>query len=181
MNKLVGDLLDVVSIEAGHLAIAPAPGDARELVQQTLEAFGPAASAKGIALTAEVSDNEVFAAFDHDRIFQVLANVVSNALKFTPEGGRIQVRAETDRGVLHFSVTDTGAGVAPEVLGRMFERFWRGSGSDRSGFGLGLFIARSLVEAHGGRIWAESDGASGTTIHFTIPELSGELRDSGES
>jgi signal transduction histidine kinase len=169
MNRLIGDLIDVASIEAGRLTVEPRPEDALRLVRETVEAFQPAVSARGIALDSQVATGSLLARFDHDRILQVLANLVSNAIKFTPEGGRISIRVEPAGEEVLFSVTDTGPGIGEENLGRIFERFWQVRSGDKRGLGLGLFISRCIVEAHGGRIWAESKMGEGSTFRFTLP------------
>ncbi|MFY0574961.1 sensor histidine kinase [Cystobacter fuscus] len=169
MNRLIGDLLDVASIEAGRLTVEPRPEDAIRLVRETVEAFQPTASAKGISLDTQVARDSVLARFDHERILQVLANLLSNAIKFTPEGGRISIRVEPVGEEVRFGVTDSGTGIAESDLGRIFERFWQVLGSDRRGLGLGLYISKCIVEAHGGRIWAESKSEAGSTFFFTLP------------
>ncbi|MCY1083710.1 sensor histidine kinase [Archangium lansingense] len=169
MNRLIGDLLDIVSIEAGKLTVEPRPEDAILLVRETVEAFQPTASAKGISLDSEVARDSLLARFDHDRILQVLANLLSNAIKFTPEGGRISIRVEPVEEEVRFSVTDTGSGIAEDDLRRIFERFSQVLASDRRGLGLGLYISKCIVEAHGGRIWAESQPKAGSTFFFTLP------------
>jgi signal transduction histidine kinase len=169
MNRLIGDLLDVASIEAGRLTVEPRPEDAIRLVRETVEAFQPSASAKGISLNSEVSRDSLLARFDHDRVLQVLANLTSNAIKFTPEGGRILIRVEPSKAEVRFSVTDTGPGISEEDQGRIFERFWQALASDKRGLGLGLYISRCIVEAHGGRIWVESRPEAGSTFFFTLP------------
>jgi signal transduction histidine kinase len=169
MNRLIGDLLDVASIEAGRLTVEPRPEDAIRLVRETVEAFQPAASAKGISLDTEVARDSRLARFDHERILQVLANLLSNAIKFTPEGGRISIRVEPAEQEVRFSVTDTGPGIAEDNLRRIFERFSQVLAGDRRGLGLGLYISKCIVEAHGGRIWAESKTGAGSTFFFTLP------------
>jgi signal transduction histidine kinase len=168
MNRLIGDLLDVASIEAGKLTVEPRPEDAIRLVRETVEVFQPAASAKGIALDTEVARDSMLARFDHERILQVLANLLSNAIKFTPEEGRISIRVEPVEEEVRFSVTDTGPGLTGEDLGRIFERFWQVVTGDKRGLGLGLYISKCIVEAHGGRIWAESKPGAGSTFFFTL-------------
>ena len=106
---------------------------------------------------------------DHERIFQVLANLLSNALKFTDRHGTISVRVESEGSEARFSVADTGAGIAGDHLESIFERFWQVSQGDRRGLGLGLFISKGIVEAHGGRIWTESELGKGSTFFFTVP------------
>jgi len=169
MNRLIGDLLDVASIEAGRLTVEPRPEDAIRLVRETMEAFQPAASAKGISLDSDVARDSLLARFDHERILQVLANLLSNAIKFTPEGGRVSIRVEPAGEEVQFSVRDTGPGIEEDKLGRIFERFWQVHGGDKRGLGLGLYISKCIVEAHGGRIWAESQPEAGSTFFFTLP------------
>jgi signal transduction histidine kinase len=105
---------------------------------------------------------------DAGRVLQVLSNLVGNALKFTPKGGRITIRADAAPGGVRFSVTDTGQGIPPEQLAKIFGRFWQANPADRRGIGLGLTIAKGIVEAHGGRIWCESKVGEGTTFYFTL-------------
>jgi signal transduction histidine kinase len=143
--------------------------DAKELVRESLEAFQPAAAAKRISLEAEALDGGLRATFDHERMLQVLANLLSNALKFTGEGGTVVVRVASAGSELRVAVQDTGVGIAPDQLEPIFERFWQVTRADRRGLGLGLFISRSIVEAHGGRIWAESAVGAGSTFAFTLP------------
>lgn len=168
MTRLVGDLLDVVSLEAGKLHVAPLPHDAALLVTEAVDAFQASFGARGIALRADPIDAPLPARFDHDRLFQVLANLLSNALKFT-ETGSVTVRALRVGADVRFSVTDTGVGIPAGQAAVIFERFRQLDDHDRRGLGLGLYIARSIVEAHGGIIWAESPRTGGTTLYFTIP------------
>lgn len=169
MNRLIGDLVDVASIDAGKLAVTPVPGDAAALVAESVETFQAAASAKGISLQAEIGERPMAAEFDHDRMLQVLANILSNAIKFTPPGGRIRVLAGCAGDELDFSISDTGAGMPGNVLEDIFERFWQVENKDRRGVGLGLYISRCIVEAHGGKIWAESNLGEGSRLCFTLP------------
>jgi signal transduction histidine kinase len=169
MNRLIGDLLDVASIEAGKLSIDPEEHDAVRLCRDSTEAFQLAASAQHIQLTCEPGTDSLVAELDHERILQVLTNLVGNALKFTGEGGRIALRVERRGDDVCFAVEDTGQGIASDRLDKIFDRFFQARGSDRRGLGLGLFIARSLVEAHGGRIWVDSTLGRGTTFFFTLP------------
>jgi signal transduction histidine kinase len=169
MTRLLGDLVDVASIEAGRFGVVPDTSDAKALVRDTLEAFRPAASAKGISLDMAAAEGVLLAKYDQDRILQVLANLISNALKFTGERGSISVHVEPVGAEVRFSVADTGVGVEPEDLEPIFERFWQVTRGDRRGLGLGLFISKCIVEAHGGRIWAESALGRGSTFYFTLP------------
>jgi signal transduction histidine kinase len=173
MNRLIGDLLDVASIEAGRFMIMPEDHDVGRTVEEAVESFQSIALAKEISLIGEPTREPVQARFDHQRVLQVLGNLLTNALRFTPHGGRVSVRAErTDgknRSEIRFSVSDTGPGIAANRVEAIFERYEQGSSTDRKGLGLGLYIARRIVEAHGGRIWVESSG-SGSTFHFTLPD-----------
>lgn len=169
MNRLIGDLVDVASLDAGVLAMTRAPGDAQKLVVEAVEMFRSAAAAKRIELEIEVAGDDFLAEFDHERLLQVFANLLSNAIKFTGANNRITVRVVRDENALHFSVQDRGVGVPTDMLELIFERFWQVNKNDRRGTGLGLYISRSIVEAHGGRIWAETSAEGGTTIRFTIP------------
>jgi signal transduction histidine kinase len=169
MTRLLGDLVDVASIEGGRFGVVPDTSDAKALVRDTLEAFRPAASAKGISLALAAADGVLLAKYDQDRILQVLANLLSNAIKFTGDRGSIAVHVESIGTDVRFSVADTGAGVEPDHLQSIFERFWQVTRGDRRGLGLGLFISRCIVEAHGGRIWAESALGRGSTFYFTLP------------
>jgi signal transduction histidine kinase len=169
MNRLIGDLVDVTSIDAGKLAMVPVEGDAAALLAEAADTFQAAALQKGVSLSAEIPAEPVRAVFDHDRILQVLANLISNAIKFTPRDGEIRVGVAAERGMLRFSVSDTGEGIPAKMLEPVFERFWQVGKNDRRGMGLGLYISRCIVEAHGGRIWAESEVGKGSRFYFTVP------------
>lgn len=168
MNRLIRDLVDVASIDAGRLAVAPGHGDAALLVAEGVDTFRAAASAKQIALKAEAG-GPMLAEFDHERMLQVFANLIANSLKFTAGGGTIMVRADAAGDDWRFSVADTGSGIPSHLLEAIFERFTQVAHDDRRGLGLGLHISKCIVEAHGGRIWAESVEGEGSTISFTLP------------
>jgi signal transduction histidine kinase len=169
MARVLDDLLDITSIEAGRLAIIRAADDANSLVSEIVAAFTPLADAKGITLEARLATAPLVVELDHGRILQVLANLVSNAVRFTPNQGTIVVGIEASGNEARFSVSDTGAGIAAEQLEAVFERF-RQLSRDRRGLGLGLHISKCIVETHGGRIWAQSALDAGSTFHFTIPK-----------
>jgi signal transduction histidine kinase len=175
MNRLIGDLVDVASIDAGKLAVTPAPCDAAALLTEAVKTFEAVASAKSISLQTEMAEGPLLGEFDHDRVMQVLANLITNAMKFTPHGGRIRVRAEGAGDELRFAVSDTGSGIPGNLLEAIFERFWQVGKNDRRGLGLGLYISRCLVEAHGGRIWAESTVGEGSRFCFTLPGPRGSV------
>ena len=169
MNRLIGDLVDVTSIDAGKLAIVPVEGDAAALVVEATDTFQASAREKGVSLSAEVPARPLLAPFDHERLLQVFANLIANAIKFTPPGGVIRVGIDTPRGLTRFHVSDTGEGIPGPLLESVFERFWQVGRNDRRGMGLGLYISKSIVDAHGGRIWAESDPGKGARVYFTLP------------
>jgi signal transduction histidine kinase len=168
MNRLIGDLVDVASIDAGKLAVTPATRDLAILIAEAADSFRATASAKGVSLEAQIDAAPLLAAFDHQRILQVLANLISNSLKFTPRGGKITVRGEREAGNVRLCVRDTGSGIPGDALERIFERFAQVGKDDRRGLGLGLYISRCIVEAHGGRIWAESQPGAGSKVCFTL-------------
>ncbi len=176
MNRLIGDLVDVTSIDAGKLAVEPVEADAAALMAEATTTFQPAAREKGISLSAEIPEGAMLAVFDHDRMLQVFANLLANSIKFTPSGGLIGVRAEPIRGALRFCVSDTGTGIPASKLEAIFERFWQVGKNDRKGMGLGLYISKCIVEAHHGRIWAESEPGKGSELYFTLPIPSSKRR-----
>jgi signal transduction histidine kinase len=169
MNRLIEDLVDVASMDAGRLAIAPARGDAAKMIGEAVDSYRAAASAKGVSLEAEKVERPLLADFDHDRMLQVFANLITNSIKFTAAGGKIRVRADRAGDELRFSVSDTGSGIPASMLEAVFERFWQVGKNDRRGAGLGLYISKGIVEAHGGRIWAESKVGEGSRFCFTLP------------
>jgi PAS domain S-box-containing protein len=168
MNGMIGDLLDVSSIEAGRFSVARAPHDIAALLEEAREDLDPLARAKQIRLECRAADAGPVIWLDANQILRVLSNLVGNAIKFTPEGGSITVCAEAVGEAIHVSVADTGPGIPAEQIPRVFDRFWQAAEGDRRGAGLGLAIARGIVEAHGGRIWVESTSA-GSVFHFNIP------------
>ena len=168
MNRLIGDLVDVASIEAGALAVTREVGDPTTVVTEAVDAFQVQAAASGVSLTAEIAPPSPLAAFDAARILQVLTNLLSNAIKFTPAHGRIAVRVEPVGDEIRFAVSDTGVGIAADKLEAVFVRFLQVA-NDRRGVGLGLYISKAIVQGHGGRIWAESQIGQGSTFCFTLP------------
>ena len=169
MNRLIGDLMDVAAIEAGKLSVVMAPCDANAVVGEAMEAFASAAAASQIRLTSRIGSDLAPIDFDHERILQVLINLVGNALKFTASGGHVSIRVESWKDAVCFAVEDDGEGIPGDRLDKVFDRFFQTRRNDRRGLGLGLYISRSIVEAHGGKIWAESTPGHGSTFFFTIP------------
>jgi signal transduction histidine kinase len=170
MNRLIGDLLDVASIEAGKLTVAPTLSDAAALLTDAADSFGPAASVKNIGIAVQVAERPLHAMFDYPRMLQVINNLLSNAVKFTAAGGQIVLRAKRTGSDLRISVGDTGLGIPDDQLERVFERFSQVAVGHRPGLGLGLYISRCIIDAHNGRVWAESPDMSGTTIYIELPQ-----------
>lgn len=170
MGNLLQDLLDLSKVEAGRFEVAPRPHPAAQLVQEACELMQHVGAAKGVEILPGPAPDVVVQA-DAERVFQVLANLVSNAVKFTPEGGQVTVGATLGESHCEFHVRDTGLGIPPEQLPHVFERYWQGGAGKRttSGAGLGLYICKGIVEAHGGRLRAESTPGAGSCFFFTLP------------
>jgi signal transduction histidine kinase len=169
MRRLVGDLVDVASIEAGMLAVTRAVGDPADVVTEAVETFHAQASASRVTLTTEIAPGVPSLRFDAARILQVLCNLLSNALKFTPAQGAVVVRLERVEDDVVCSVSDTGEGIPDEKLDVVFDRFVQLTKNDRRGVGLGLFISKCIVHGHRGRIWVESRVGGGSTFCFSLP------------
>ncbi len=169
--RLVDDLLFVARLQSGRLALEPSPVDLAQITAQAVDEARPRAEQKDLVLSFH-GDAEVPVEADKGRIFQLLDNLISNAIKFTPEGGRVTVRAAHAPGGALIEVTDTGMGLDTEEVERVFDRFFRSAAAvDRQiqGTGLGLFISRAIAEAHGGRISVTSVHGSGTTFRVELP------------
>jgi len=169
MARLIGDLLDAARIEAGLLHTTPSTEKAGALVEEAIESFRPLASEKSIELRARCPAADAAVRCDRERVLQLFGNLIGNAVKFSPEGGAITIAAEPAADAVAFSVADDGPGIADRDLPHIFDRYWQHNPGDRRGTGLGLFIAKGIASAHGGRIWAESILGHGTTIFFTLP------------
>ena len=170
MERLIRDLLEIRRIEGGRLVLVPRREPVRGLVDEAVAALRPVADDRGIRLEARLPEPlPPPVAADADRVRQVFSNLIGNALKFTPEGGRITVTVARAGDDVVFGVEDTGPGIAPEDLPRVFDRFWQARRHGSHGIGLGLAIARGLVEAHGGRVEVESEVGRGSRFLFTLP------------
>ncbi len=169
MNRLIQDLLDVRRIESGRLAIDPRSVTVALLVDETMEMLRPLAAAASLELVTDLAPELPRVRADSGRILQVFSNLVGNAIKFTPAGGCITIGAAPSDAEVRFAIADTGPGIAAEQLPHVFGQFWQGTRGDRRGIGLGLAIAKGLVEAHGGRIWVESQVGEGSRFYFTLP------------
>jgi signal transduction histidine kinase len=169
MNRLIQDLLEVSGMEAGRLTVELRSESVARLMEDACSLLQHAAGAKAIRLTCEGGTDLPLVRADRDRVLQVFGNLIGNALKFTPEGGEVRVRAEAAGEWVRFSVSDNGDGIAEQDLPHVFERFWQAQRNRDGGAGLGLAIVRGIVEAHGGTVRAESDLGKGTTFWFTLP------------
>jgi PAS domain S-box-containing protein len=169
MDALIRDLLDVNRLDAGKMAISATPVDPSVMLTDSLQTLRPLVEEKGIALDLQIQTGLPKVIADRERIQQTLSNLVGNAIKFSPAGSKIVVVARGDGSEVVISVLDNGSGIAPELLPRVFDRYWQSSRTDRQGAGLGLAIAKGIVETHGGRIWIESRPGEGTTASFTLP------------
>jgi PAS domain S-box-containing protein len=168
MNRLIGDLLDLASLERGRLSMRRAAHAPSTLAREAADVIRPAAEAKGLDVRWRAADDLPLVPCDHDRILQVLGNLTSNAVKATASG-HVAIGASERGDQVLFEVQDTGPGIPAEELPHVFDRFRRGRSAAYAGTGLGLAIARALVEAHGGRIWAESTPGLGTVVRFSLP------------
>ncbi|HEX2076703.1 MAG TPA: ATP-binding protein [Longimicrobium sp.] len=173
MTALTQDLLEVSSLESGSMTMQPRTCATAALLRSVEEMFAPVAEEEGVSLVVSPADDLPAAHADYGRALQVFGNLVGNALKFTPQGGQVELGAECAGEWLRFWVRDTGPGIEPEHLPRLFDRFWQARRGGKAGAGLGLAIAKSIVEAHGGQIWAESPSGGGSTFSFTLPVAEG--------
>lgn len=169
MENLINDLLDVKRLEAGRITLEIRALDAQDVVRDVLEVFRPIAQGKSLSLGADVPADMRPISGDYKRLVQVLSNLVGNAVKFTEPGGSVRVSVSEAQDLAVLSVADTGPGIPLEHQAHVFDRFWQARRAGRQGLGLGLAIARGIVDAHGGRIWLESTPGAGTTFLFTIP------------
>jgi PAS domain S-box-containing protein len=168
LRLLVQDLLDISLIDAGHLTISFQRVDLTTLLKEAHTLFLPQAEGKDVRLELQVADDLPPVAADRRRVLQVLLNLIGNSLKFVPAGGVITLGAKRQGGEVGVWVADTGAGIAPDDLARVFDRFWRADRHEGGGVGLGLAVAKGIVEAHGGRIGVDSRPGAGSTFTFTL-------------
>lgn len=194
MRRMIEDLLDLSSIEAGKLSTAMAEHDLDSLLKDALDMLAPVAGQKNIQFVLEPREDgdqrerggeagdgspapgangegggPLRVRCDRARVLQVLSNIVGNAVKFTPEGGRVSLAAAAAGGSALVTVRDNGPGISASARSHLFERFWQGDPLSRTGRGLGLYISRHIVEAHGGSIWVDSQPGAGSAFHFTLP------------
>ncbi len=173
MRLLLADLLDLARIDSGGLNVEPGDWDPAELAREAIELQQPIAQQRAQSLTLEAPDGLPLVRCDRSRVLQIFANLIGNAIKFTPSGGAIVVALQQGtldlRPAVEFAVRDTGKGISVDQLPHVFERYWQAESTSQQGIGLGLFIVRSLVEAQGGRIVAERNQGPGATFRFLLP------------
>lgn len=177
LTTIINDLLDIAKIEAGKLALRKSWVEGKQLVGDLILRYQSMMKNKGITVRTLLPQEEIRVFMDREKVFQVLTNLVSNAYKFTPEGGEIVMQIQKDDESVQFSVRDSGVGIEPENLGKIFDRFVQvgQEGAKARGTGLGLPISKNLVEMHCGRIWVESEYGKGSVFHFSIPIYSLEI------
>jgi signal transduction histidine kinase len=169
MERLLTDLLDVARIESGALRVVKRQNDVCAFLAEVYRSYQPIFEDRGIAFAINKPPEPIFASFDHDRIVQVLSNLLCNALKFTPTKGTVTVHVARRAENVEFGLQDSGPGIGPDEMPNIFKRFWQIDSARRRGLGLGLHICEKIVAEHGGRIWAESELGKGTTFRFTLP------------
>ena len=169
MNRLIGDLLDTVRLQAGKFNLDLEDVAVAMIFRQTEETFRPTAERRKIHLEEIPPGDGIAVRADPLRVSQIVGNLVGNAIKFTPENGSVTVRSVADGNHVAIHVTDTGPGIPPADITHLFDNFWQARRNDHRGVGLGLAIAKGLVEAHGGKIWCDSAPGRGSTFSFTLP------------
>lgn len=170
MDRLVGDLIDIASLEAGRLRLVCTPADVKALAQDSVQSFQTLAGEHGLTLRLEAPTDPVPAEVDSGRILQLLTNLLGNAIKFTPAGGDIRLRVERVDDRVELTVADTGPGIPTEQQERIFERFAQSAATgDIGAAGLGLAIVRDIVQAHGGRVHLDSAPGRGTRFTLALP------------
>ncbi|MDI1477790.1 PAS domain-containing sensor histidine kinase [Polyangium sp. y55x31] len=168
MARIIGDLVDLTALSTKRLSVARRPEDPRSIMEEAVASFEAKASAKGLVLRGEVAGEWPRVVCDHDRVLQILGNLLSNAIHATEPGGSVVVRVEPRGEEVVFSVADTGRGISAEHQRNLFKPYFRGDATYK-GSGLGLAISHGLVTAQGGRIWVESEVGRGTTFFFSLP------------
>ncbi len=169
MERLISDLVDVACIESGPLRIERQRQDVGALLQEIFTSYEPMFSSRGITFSVDTKIDGVEGFFDHDRIIQVISNLLGNAMKFTQDGGSASLQAEQQGRALVFTVSDSGVGIAPSAMQHIFERFWTLDSNVRRGLGLGLYICENIIHAHGGAIEVASEPGKGATFRFFLP------------
>jgi signal transduction histidine kinase len=169
MKRLINDLLDLARIDSGHLSIARKSHQVDDVLLEIASSFEVEASQRSITLNVESPVTPIAVFCDRDRILQVLSNLIGNALKFSANGARIRVTAQTSGQMVQFQVSDEAGGIADEQVQYIFDQYWQAPDTRSRGTGLGLHIAKGIVEAHGGQIWVNSRLGVGSTFFFALP------------
>ena len=172
MNRLIGDLLDTVRLQSGKVTLDLENLSVNAVFRQADETFRPEAEKRRIHLDVIWPGDRIEVRADPLRVSQIVGNIVGNAIKFTPSAGTVTIKAAPEGELVVIQVIDTGPGIAPADMEHLFDNFWQARNGDHRGVGLGLAIAKGVVEAHGGRIWCESQVGAGTTFSFTLPRAS---------
>jgi signal transduction histidine kinase/CheY-like chemotaxis protein len=173
MQRMLSDLMDFASIQAGHLAVERRPHLLSDLLREATDSLNVLAGRRSITLVTDDLDPGLRVMCDRERLLQVFSNLLGNAVKFTGPEGSIRILAQHRGAEAQFSVEDDGPGIPQNELPKIFQKYWQRPHGPRAGVGLGLYIAKTLVEAHGGRIWAESRPGAGSAFRFTIPVVPG--------
>lgn len=168
MSRLIEDLLDTVRLQAGRLSLDVETVSVAAIISQAEETFRPLAEKRKLHFEA-TGANGIAVRADPTRVSQVVENLIGNAIKFTQENGSVKLCAIRDEKHVEFQVVDNGPGIPAASVPHLFDSFWQARATDRRGVGLGLTIAKGIVEAHGGRMWVESSVGEGSTFHFTLP------------
>jgi signal transduction histidine kinase len=171
MRRITGDLLDASQIEMGHFSITPAPEDLASLINDALSAFHVAAHERNIKFEVKLSKPVMCFIADRARVIQAVSNLVHNAIKYSPEGGTINIAARESDGALSVSVSDQGPGISPDKIEHIFDRYWTEKDTTKQGTGLGLFIAKGIATSHGGDLSVANNPAGGAVFTLTIPPL----------
>ena len=166
-------------LEAGYFSVEKKLHSAQEMIHEVADAYSSLAAAKTINLRQETEERAILVECDHDRIIQILSNLVGNAIKFTPEKGTVILGVKALDGEVEFRVSDTGAGIPQVDLPHVFDQYWQSKEGRKikGSAGLGLYIAMKMIEAHHGRIWVESAPGQGTTFFFSLPRAESAYRD----
>ncbi|HEY7372811.1 MAG TPA: HAMP domain-containing sensor histidine kinase [Polyangia bacterium] len=169
MSRLIEDLLQAATIEAGRFSVELGREEVSSIVDETLQGLEAAATVRSVRLQRDVAEDLPMIRCDKVRIIQVLSNLIANAIEVVADDGTVRLRVSPDAGGVHFAISDRGPGIAEADLPHLFERYWKGKAKGRHGFGLGLYISKGIIEAHGGRMWVESRIGQGSTFFFSVP------------
>lgn len=169
MNLLIGGLLEISKIESGRMKLNPVELSGQTLLEDAVAMLAPLARRHSSQLVLRKVPEPLFVRADYERVLRVFSNLIVNAIKFSPDGGEVAVASEPHDEMMRFSVTDVGLGISVSDQERLFEQFWQADEADRRGAGLGLAIARAIVQAYGGSIGVESEPGKGSTFYFDLP------------